>query len=51
MNRLTRITVILIQLQSKKIMTAKEIAKRLEISLRTVYRYIKTLQDAGVPIG
>jgi len=51
MNRLTRITTILIQLQSKKIITAKEIANRFEISLRTVYRDIKTLQDAGVPIG
>lgn len=51
MNRLTRITAILIQLQSKKIVTAKEIAERFEISLRTVYRDIKTLQDVGVPIG
>ncbi|TYP74420.1 helix-turn-helix transcriptional regulator [Aquimarina intermedia] len=51
MNRLTRITAILIQLQSKKVVTAKEIAERFEISLRTVYRDIKTLQEAGVPIG
>lgn len=51
MNRLTRITAILIQLQSKKIITAKEIAERFEVSLRTIYRDIKTLQDAGVPIG
>ncbi|WP_025743847.1 helix-turn-helix transcriptional regulator [Aquimarina pacifica] len=51
MDRLTRLTSILIQLQSKKIIVAKEIANRFEISLRTVYRDIKTLQDAGVPIG
>ena len=51
MNRLTRITAILIQLQSKKFVTAKEIAERFEISLRTVYRDIRTLQEAGVPIG
>nr|WP_299073620.1 YafY family protein [uncultured Allomuricauda sp.] len=51
MNRLTRITSILIHLQSKKIVTAKEIADRFEISLRTVYRDIKTLQESGVPIG
>ncbi|MDC7998404.1 helix-turn-helix transcriptional regulator [Gilvibacter sediminis] len=51
MNRLTRITAVLIQLQSKRIVTAKEIAERFEVSLRTVYRDIKTLQDAGVPIG
>lgn len=41
----------MIHLQSKKIVTAKEIAKRFEVSLRTVYRDINTLQDAGVPIG
>ncbi len=51
MNRLTRITSILIQLQSKRIVTAKEVADNYEISLRTVYRDIKTLQEAGVPIG
>ncbi len=51
MNRLTRITSILIHLQSKRIVTAKEIADRYDISIRTVYRDIKTLQDAGVPIG
>ncbi len=51
MNRLTRITSILIHLQSKKVVTAKEIANRFEISLRTVYRDIKTLQESGVPIG
>lgn len=41
----------MIQLQSKRIIVAKEIANRFEVSLRTVYRDIKTLQDAGVPIG
>ncbi len=51
MNRLTRITAILIQLQSKRVVTAKEIADRFEISLRTVYRDIKTLEEAGIPIG
>ena len=51
MNRLTRITAIIVQLQSKKIVTAKEIAERFEISLRTVYRDIRTIQEAGVPIG
>ncbi len=51
MNRLTRITAILTHLQSKKLITAAEIADRFEVSLRTVYRDIKTLQEAGVPIG
>jgi predicted DNA-binding transcriptional regulator YafY len=51
MNRLDRLTSILIQLQSKKIVKAEEIADRFEISLRTVYRDVKSLMEAGVPIG
>jgi predicted DNA-binding transcriptional regulator YafY len=51
MNRINRITAILTQLQSKRIVTAKSIADRFEISLRTVYRDIRSLQEAGVPIG
>jgi predicted DNA-binding transcriptional regulator YafY len=51
MNRLDRLTSILIQLQTKKIVKAEEIATRFEISLRTVYRDVKSLMEAGVPIG
>jgi predicted DNA-binding transcriptional regulator YafY len=50
MNRIDRISAILIQLQSKKIVKAQEIANRFKISLRTVYRDIRTLEEAGVPI-
>lgn len=50
MNRIDRISAILIQLQSKKIVTGQAIADRFSISLRTVYRDIKTLEEAGVPI-
>lgn len=50
MNRIDRITAILIQLQSKRIVKAQEIADRFGISLRTVYRDIKTLDEAGIPI-
>lgn len=50
MNRLDRITAILIQLQSRKVVKAQDIADRFEISLRTVYRDIKALELAGVPI-
>ncbi|GGB80743.1 helix-turn-helix transcriptional regulator [Dyadobacter sediminis] len=50
MNRFDRITAILIQLQSRKIVKAQELAERFEISLRTVYRDINSLAEAGVPI-
>ncbi len=50
MNRIDRISAILIQLQSRKVVKAQSIADRFQISLRTVYRDISTLQEAGVPI-
>ncbi len=50
MNRIDRITAILIQLQSKRVVKAQDIASRFNISLRTVYRDVKTLEEAGIPI-
>lgn len=50
MNRLDRISAILIQLQSRPIVKAGQIAERFGVSLRTVYRDIRTLSEAGVPI-
>ncbi len=41
MNRLDRLTSILIQLQSKRLTTAREIAKRFEVTNRTIYRDIQ----------
>lgn len=51
MNRIDRLTAILIHLQSKKVVKAEEIATRFSMSLRTVYRDVKALMEAGVPIG
>jgi predicted DNA-binding transcriptional regulator YafY len=51
MNRLDRLTAILIHLQTKRVVRAQELASRFCISLRTVYRDIRSLEEAGVPIG
>jgi len=48
--RLTRLTTILTLLQSKRIITAREIAEKFDISIRTVYRDIRTLENSGIPI-
>ncbi|QQL49194.1 helix-turn-helix transcriptional regulator [Mucilaginibacter ginkgonis] len=50
MNRIDRISAILIQLQSRKTVRAQDIADRFDISLRTVYRDVKTLEEAGIPL-
>lgn len=50
MNRIDRLAAILIQLQSRPLVKAQEIADRFSISLRTVYRDIKALEEGGVPI-
>jgi len=50
MNRIDRISAILIQLQSRRVVKAADIADRFNISLRTVYRDIRTLEEAGIPL-
>ncbi len=51
MKRLHRLTAILVKLQSKKVVQASELAKKFEVSLRTIYRDMQALSDAGVPVG
>jgi predicted DNA-binding transcriptional regulator YafY len=51
MNRFNRVTAILIQLQTRKVVRAKDIADRFDVSIRTIYRDIQTLAEAGIPIG
>ncbi len=50
LNKFDRIIAILIQLQSKKIIRAQDLADRFAVSLRTIYRDIRTLEASGVPI-
>jgi predicted DNA-binding transcriptional regulator YafY len=49
-NRIDRLHAILTHLQSKKKVTAQQVADRFSISLRTVYRDVKALEESGVPI-
>ncbi|MEP1305934.1 MAG: YafY family protein [Balneola sp.] len=49
-NRLSRLTAILIQFQTKRIITASELSQKFQVSKRTIYRDIKALENAGVPI-
>lgn len=51
MNRIDRLTAIIIFLQGRKYVSVQELSDRYEISERTVYRDLAALQEAGVPIG
>lgn len=37
-------------LQTKRLLTASELAKKFSVSIRTIYRDMKALEQAGVPI-
>lgn len=50
MNRIDRLTAMILLLQSHRVVTADQIAAHFEISVRTVYRDIAALGEAGVPI-
>jgi len=48
--RISRLTAIVTQFQTKKLLTAPELAGKFAVSVRTIYRDIKALEKAGVPI-
>lgn len=50
MNRIDRLAAIIIQLQSRPLVKAQNIADKFSISLRTVYRDVHALEEAGVPV-
>ncbi|MDM5186375.1 WYL domain-containing protein [Bacillus sp. DX4.1] len=50
MPKIDNILAILWMLSSGKKITAKQISEKLEMNIRTVYRYIDTLSTSGVPI-
>jgi len=49
-SRIARLTAIVTQLQARQLLTATELSKKYNISIRTVYRDMRTLEEAGVPI-
>lgn len=48
--RIARLSAITTQLQSKRVLTAREISDKHLVSIRTVYRDIRTLIQSGIPI-
>lgn len=49
-SRLSRLASLLTMLQTKRLLTATEMAKKFNVSVRTIYRDIRALEAAGVPI-
>ncbi|RDV10256.1 YafY family transcriptional regulator [Pontibacter diazotrophicus] len=50
LNRFDRIVAMLVHLQSGRVVKAQELASRFQVSLRTVYRDIRSLEASGVPV-
>ncbi len=48
--RLSRLTSIITQLQSRRLITARYLAEKHGVSIRTIYRDIRTLEQSGIPI-
>lgn len=48
--RIARLTQILTQLQAKRLLTARDLADKHNVSVRTIYRDIRTLENSGIPI-
>src|SRR5438094_8187716 len=48
--RATRLVSLLLLLQTRGLLTAAELAERLEVSVRTIHRDVESLAAAGVPV-
>jgi predicted DNA-binding transcriptional regulator YafY len=51
MNRVDRLLALILYLQSRRVVTAEEMARHFELSIRTIYRDLAALGEAGVPIA
>ncbi len=50
MSQLSRLISILTLLRSKRLLTATELADKFNVSVRTIYRDIRKLEEAGIPV-
>ncbi|MDP0500476.1 MAG: YafY family protein [Verrucomicrobiota bacterium JB022] len=50
MNRVDRLFALVLWLQQKRVVTAEELAAHFELSVRTVYRDLAALSEAGIPL-
>lgn len=50
MSQLPRLISILTLLKSKRVITSTELADKYDVSIRTIYRDIRKLEEAGVPV-
>src|SRR5688572_3660298 len=51
MNRVDRLMAMVVHLQGRRLVRAEDLANHFEISVRTVYRDIAALGEAGIPIA
>ena len=49
-NRLSRLTAILIKLQAKPFISVLQLSQEFGVSKRTIYRDLESLEQAGVPL-
>lgn len=48
--RVSRLTAILTQLQTQRLLTATYLAEKFNVSVRTIYRDMRALEESGIPI-
>lgn len=51
MTRLSRLVGIILHLQGRRLVRAEDIAEYFEVSVRTIYRDLRALEEAGLPLA